>query len=80
MVIFQYNVYIFGIHLWTMFYPKTCYNEPCYKEVEVYFVDYHNVHKRFQMDTLQVQSRIFQLYASGTLIFSKGTISSIPYD
>ena len=36
MVIFQYNLYIFGIHFWTIFYPKPCYNEPCYKEVEVY--------------------------------------------
>ena len=36
MVIFQYNLYIFGIHLWTVLYPKPCYNEPCYKEVEVY--------------------------------------------
>ena len=37
MVIFQYNLYIFGIHLRTMLYPKLCYNELCYKEVEVYF-------------------------------------------
>ena len=37
MVIFQYNLYIFGIHLWTMLYPKPCYNEPCYKEVVVYW-------------------------------------------
>ena len=36
MVIFQYNLYIFGIHLWTVLYPKPCYNERCYKEVEVY--------------------------------------------
>ena len=36
MVIFQYNLYIFGIHFWTVLYPKPCYNEPCYKEVEVY--------------------------------------------
>ena len=36
MVIFQYNLYIFGIHLRTMLYPKLCYNELCYKEVEVY--------------------------------------------
>ena len=33
MVIFQYNLYIFGIHLWTVLYPKPCYNEPYYKEV-----------------------------------------------
>ena len=31
MVIFQNNLYIFRIHLWTMFYPK-----PCYKDVVVY--------------------------------------------
>ena len=37
MVIFQYNLYIFGIRLWTVLYPKPCYNEPCYKEVVVYF-------------------------------------------
>ena len=36
MVIFQYNLYIFGIHLWTVLYPKLCYNEPCYTEAEVY--------------------------------------------
>ena len=36
MVIFQYNLYIFEIHLWTVLYPKPCYNEPCYKEVVVY--------------------------------------------
>ena len=35
MVIFQYNPYIFGIHLWTVLYPKLCYNESCYKEVLV---------------------------------------------
>ena len=39
MVIFLYNLYIFGINLWTMLYPKPCYNEPCYKEVNVYFVN-----------------------------------------
>ena len=38
MVIFQYNLYIFGIHLWTVLYPKSCYNEPCNKEVEVYLM------------------------------------------
>ena len=27
---------IFGIHLWTVLYPKPCYNEPCYEEVNVY--------------------------------------------
>ena len=31
MVIFLYNLYIFGIH------PKLRSNEPCYKEVDVYF-------------------------------------------
>ena len=36
MVIFQYNLYIFGIHLRTVLYPKRCYNDPCYKEVVVY--------------------------------------------
>ena len=36
MIIFQYNLYMFGIHLWTVLYPKLCYNEPCYKEVVVY--------------------------------------------
>ena len=38
MVIFQYNLYIFGIHLWTVLYPKPCYNKSCYKEVEVWTV------------------------------------------
>ena len=36
MVIFQYNLYIFGIHLWTELYQKLCYNEWCYREVVVY--------------------------------------------
>ena len=36
MVIFQYNLYIFGIHLRTVLYSKPRYNEPCYNEVEVY--------------------------------------------
>ena len=34
----QYNLYIFGIHLWTVLYPKPCYNELCYKEVVVYII------------------------------------------
>ena len=38
MVIFQYNLYIFGIHLWTMLYPKLYYKEQCYKEVVVYLL------------------------------------------
>ena len=38
MVIFQYNLYIFVIHYWTMLYPKPCYNKPYYKEVEVYLM------------------------------------------
>ena len=36
MVIFQYNLYIFGIHLWTVLYPIPYYSEPCYKEFVVY--------------------------------------------
>ena len=45
MVIFQYNLYIFGIHLCTVLYPKPCYNEPCYKEVVVYIYIYiYNCH------------------------------------
>ena len=39
MVIFQYNLYSFGIHLWTVLYPKPCYNEQCYKEVLVYIYE-----------------------------------------
>ena len=39
MVIFLYNPYIFGIHLWTLLYPKLCYNEPCYKKVNAYVAD-----------------------------------------
>ena len=37
MVIFQYNLCIFGSHLWTMLYPKPCYNKLCYEEVEVLY-------------------------------------------
>ena len=40
MATFLYNLYIFGIHLWTMLYPKPCYYEPCYKKVNVYFVSF----------------------------------------
>ena len=40
MVIFQYNLYIFWIHLWTVLYPKPCYNEPRCKEVVVYMFKY----------------------------------------
>ena len=36
MVSFQYNLYIFKIHLCTVLYPKPCYNETCYKGVVVY--------------------------------------------
>ena len=36
MVIFLYNLYIFGIHFQTVLYPKPCNNEPFYKEVKVY--------------------------------------------
>ena len=39
MLIFQYNLYIFGIHIWTLLYPKLCYNELCYKEVVVYVAE-----------------------------------------
>ena len=39
MVIFLYNLYIFGIYLWTVLYPKLCCNEPCYKEINVYIAD-----------------------------------------
>ena len=38
MVIFLYNLYIFGIHLLTMSYLKPCYNKLCYKEINVYLV------------------------------------------
>ena len=30
MVIFLYNLYIFGVHLWAVLYPKPCYNKLCY--------------------------------------------------
>ena len=36
MVIFQYNLYIFGIRLGTVLYSKLCYNKSCHSEVEVY--------------------------------------------
>ena len=32
MVIFQYNLYIFWIHLWTALHPKPCYNKPVIKK------------------------------------------------
>ena len=36
MVIFQYYLYVFGIHGPTMLYPKLCFNKLCDKEVVVY--------------------------------------------
>ena len=36
MVIFQYNLYIFGIRLGTVLYPKLPYNKSCHTEVDVY--------------------------------------------
>ena len=57
MVIFQYNLYIFGIHLWTMLYPKPCYNEPCYKEVVVYVMSgygYLEVFQKVSWHTCQI--------------------------
>ena len=52
MVIFQYNLFIFGIYLWTLLYPNSCYNEPCYKEVVVY-IKYHNypLHEKMHLLT-----------------------------
>ena len=40
MVIFLYNLFIFGICLKTVLYPKLCYTEQCYKEVCVYLDTY----------------------------------------
>ena len=51
MVIFQYNLYIFGIRLWTVFYPKPCYKEPCYIEVVVYW-DQHCKDSLFHLQQL----------------------------
>ena len=64
MVIFQYNLYIFGIHLWTVLYPKLCYNKSCYKEVVVYF---HTV--MFLQKAGSVESLIFSrfLFPFGSL-------------
>ena len=39
MVIFLSNLYIFGIHLYIVLYPKLCFNEQCYKEVCVWTFD-----------------------------------------
>ena len=45
MVIFQYNLYIFGIHLSVnRVISEPCYNEPCYKEVVVYILFQHEQH------------------------------------
>ena len=37
MVIFQYNIYIFWDPSLNRVIAKPCYNEPCYKEVEMYY-------------------------------------------
>ena len=49
MVIFQYNLYIFGIQLWTVLHSKPCYNEPCNKEVVVYLELFLNPNLNWQM-------------------------------
>ena len=30
-----------GVQRASVLYPNSCYNEPCYIEVQVYFVQYH---------------------------------------
>ena len=50
MVIFQYNLYIFAIHLWTVLYTKPCYNELCYKEVVVYYYYYYHFPETIRLD------------------------------
>ena len=61
MVIFQYNLYIFGIRLWTMLYPKPCYNEPCYKEFVVYDEN---------MLSTEEAARIVQFPCMSTFVFT----------
>ena len=37
MLIFLYNLYIFGVHFKALLYLKAYYNEQCYKEVYLYW-------------------------------------------
>ena len=64
MVIFQYNLYIFGIHLRTMLYLKLCYNEPCYKKVVVYK---ENINKPILFAVYPAVSRIIKKQSKGFL-------------
>ena len=80
MVIFQYNLYIFWIHLRTVLYPKPCYNEPCYKEEEVLHYGYK--YKRawwgfnFLFDIIQLGTR--GLRSPDKVIFFSYTNKTIP--
>ena len=55
MVIFQYNLYIFVI-LFEPFYIQNCYNELCYKEVEVYYFQSCRA-KQVLLQTMWIQMR-----------------------
>ena len=58
MVIFLYKLYVFRIHIKTMFYSKPCYNELCYKEACVWWFKYRKS-KKLLFRPLQ-----YQYYAS----------------
>ena len=64
MIIFPYNLYIFGFHLWTVLYPKPCYNEPWYKEVVVY-ITYSPLNYLHQNKT-EVTNEIFRQIIFGS--------------
>ena len=59
MVIFQYNLYIFSVRLWTVLYTKLCYNDLCYKEVVVYFLFYYSSFLWHRRDIRSIQVFLF---------------------
>ena len=42
-----------GVQLWSVLYPKLCYNEPCYKEVQVYVVLWKNFREEIIMANIE---------------------------
>ena len=53
-----YNLYSFGIRLWTVLYPKPCYNKLCYKEVVVFMFLWKKIKKKNQKKKKK-KSKIF---------------------
>ena len=67
---FLYNLYIFGIHLQSMLYPKLCYNKQCFKEVCVY----SEINQADFVFGFYVTSRLFHSY----FLYQTGRWTGVP--